>query len=131
MTETPAITIANYILWTGDSAPQMTDAQWARVTNTAAARLLSFLCMDELPDPMPDDFEELLANFLSAIFARSGSKGEVESKTVRNFHITFRTKNTANAFADIYADYADIIGKYSQCDSALHVEHNERYCCGR
>lgn len=131
MTETPAITIANYILWTGESAPQMTDAQWARVANTAAARLLSFLCMNELPDPMPDDFEELLANFIAAVISRSGSKGEIESKIVRNFHITFRAKNTANAFADIYADYADIIGKYSQCDSSLHVEQNERYCCGR
>lgn len=131
MTETPAISIANYMLWTGDAAPQVTDAQWAKITNAAAARLLSFLCMNELPDPMPDDFEELLANFISAVRIRSGSKGEVETKIVRSFHITFRAKSAANAFAEIYTQFGDVIAKYSLCGSTLNVERNEGYCCGR
>lgn len=128
--ETPIITITNYVLWTGESAPQYSDAEWVKLTNAAASRLMSFLCINELPEDLPDELEELLANFIASVIARSGSKGEVESKIVRNFHINFRAKSAANAFAEIGQEYGDIIEKYSQCGSGISVEKNARYHCG-
>ena len=129
--DTPIITITNYVLWTGEPAPRMTDAEWVKYTNSAGNRLKSFLCLEELPEDLPDDLEELLANFIAAVLKRSGSKGEVETKIVRNFHISFRAKSAANAFAEIGQEFSDIIGKYSQCGSSLHVEKSKGDCCGR
>lgn len=128
--DTPIISIQNYVLWTGESLPQYSEAQWLKLTNAAATRLMSFLCIKELPEDLPDELEELLANFIASVIARSGSKGEVESKIVRNFHINFRAKSAANAFAEIRQEYGDIIEKYSQCGSSISVEKNARYHCG-
>ena len=129
--ESPIITITNYVLWTGEPAPRMTEAEWLKFTNAAGSRLMSFLCLEELPEDLPDDLEELLANFIAAVIKRSGSKGEVETKIVRNFHISFRASSAANAFAEIGQEFGDIIGKYSDCGSSLMVEHNGRDCCGK
>lgn len=128
--DTPIISIQNYVLWTGESLPQYSEAQWLKLTNAAATRLMSFLCIKELPEDLPDELEELLANFIASVLARSGSKGEVESKIVRNFHINFRSKNATNAFAEIGQEYGDIIEKYSQCGSSISVEKSARYHCG-
>lgn len=128
--DTPIISIQNYVLWTGESLPQYSEAQWLKLTNAAATRLMSFLCIKELPEDLPDELEELLANFIASVLARSGSKGEVESKIVRNFHINFRAKNATNAFAEIGQEYGDIIEKYSQCGSSISVEKSARYHCG-
>lgn len=118
----------DYKLWTGQSS-SYTSAEWTKITSAASTRLASFLCMDQLPSPMPADFEEMMANFIAAVISHQGANGEIESKTVRNFRVDFRQSVAANAFASIYQQYGDVIERYSKCGPTITVEHSARHCC--
>lgn len=124
----------DYKLFTGEDASAYTQAQWLRIVAIASTRLASFLCLEQLPTDeqgnLPDTIKMLLANFISGVFEHQGSTGAVESKHVRNFTINFAKTNAANAFASLYAQYGDLIDKYSQCDLGIDVEHNAHYWCG-
>lgn len=118
----------DYRLWTGD-AVTFEDEDWCRTVRVASSRLASFLCLETLPNVLPDDLADLLANFISAVRKRQGSDAQVESKSVRNFTIRFRTDDGANAFAQIAKNYGDVIAKYSNCGSSVDVEKNMRHHC--
>ena len=123
----------DYKLWTGQSAAQYTQDQWTKLVDNASRRLASFLCLDALPTidgAIPADLQEVLANFLNAIIAGQGRNAEVESKSVRNFTINFKTEIAANAFAQIAGQYGDIIEGYSNCNSGVIVERSADYHCG-
>ena len=124
----------DYKLWTGEDASSYTQAEWLRIVAIASTRLASFLCLDMLPlneqGKMPDAIQMLLANFISGVFEHQGSTGSVESKHVRNFTIQFAQTNAANAFAQLYAQYGDLIDKYTQCDLGISVEHSTINHCG-
>lgn len=126
------MTQEDYKLWTGESM-NYADADWQKIVDVAEARLLRFLCLSVAPvdgeGNTPNDFAQLLANFISAMIARQGNTGEVSSKSVRNFSITF-TSSAADAFAQIAKQYGDTIEKYSNCDAKIAVEKNTYYCCG-
>lgn len=117
-----------YTLWTGE-ATSYSETDWQKIVNAASARLASFLCLPALPNPLPDDLEELLANFIAGVISRSGDSAEIESKHVRNFTINFRKSTAANAYALIAQNYGDIIEKYSQCGLTINVERDARRCC--
>lgn len=119
----------DYKLWTGETVNYETE-DWTRLVAVASGRLASFLCLDALPETLPDDLEELLANFIAAVLKRQGDHAEVTTKRVRNFTISFGTTSAANAFAKIAGLYADIIEKYSNCGSSFTVERSRRGCCG-
>lgn len=118
----------DYKLWTG-STTSYTPAEWTKITTAAGARLARFLCLDQLPNPMPTEFEELYANFIAAVLARSGSTGNVERKTVRNFTVEFREPTAADAFAAIYQQFGDVIEAYSDCGRTINVPSTRRHCC--
>lgn len=118
----------DYKLWTGATVTY-TEADWTRIVKSASSRLASFLCLDELPSTLPDDMEELLANFIYGVLAHQGDDTPIKEKRVRNFTIRFTTSSAANAFAEIAKNYGDIIDKYSQCGTALEVEKSPRSCC--
>lgn len=123
----------DYKLWTGQSAAQYTQDQWTKLVDNASRRLASFLCLDALPTidgAIPADLQEVLANFLNAIIAGQGRNAEVESKSVRNFTIKYTTTATADAFANIYDRFADVIEWYSNCDGQIKVEGRAHYHCG-
>lgn len=104
----------------------LSDEQWDVLLAIAEGRLASFLCLDALPDPMPEDFKMLLANFMSAVLETRGKgEGKVSSKSVRNFTISFRESGTT-AFGRVAENYGDLIEKYSNCGSSLKVERNAR-----
>ncbi len=123
----------DYKLWTGQSAAQYTLTQWNKIVANASRRLASFLCLENLPTDeqgnLPSDLEEVLANFINAILAAQGQNSQVESKSVRNFTIKYSTA-TADAFATIYAKFADVISWYSNCTDGIDVEKRAHYCCG-
>lgn len=106
-----------------------TAAQWLKITNNAAARLASFLCLDELPTPLPSDLEEVLANFIAGVITHQGDKGQVESKHVRNFTVNFRASTAANAFALIAQQYGDVLERYTNCGLGIDVPGPARRCC--
>ena len=118
----------DYKLYTGLTV-NFDDADWERMVAIASGRLASFLCLDELPDPLPDDLASLLANFMAVVMAHQGADTQIEEKRIRNFTIRFTNNSAANAFAKIGETYGDIIDKYSNCTSSLHVERDERNCC--
>lgn len=124
----------DYKLWTGEDASSYTQAQWLRIVASASTRLASFLCLETLPTndqgKLPDDIQELLANFIAGVLEHHGTTGAVASKHVRNFTISFSKTTAANAFAQIAAQYGDIIEKYTQCDLGIDVEKTSRYFCG-
>lgn len=127
------MTQEDYKLWTGEDASTYTTDQWSRIVANASARLASFLCLDELPTDdgvLLDDLQELLANFIAAVIEHQGTTGAVESKHVRNFTINFRETTAANAFAEIAAQYGDIIEKWSECDLGISVEKSANHHCG-
>lgn len=124
----------DYKLWTGEDASTYTNEQWKRIVANASTRLASFLCLEKLPTndqgQIEDDLQELLANFIAAVLEHQGTTGAVASKHVRNFTISFSKTTAANAFAQIAAQYGDLIEKYSQCDLGIDVEKNSHYFCG-
>lgn len=125
------MTQEDYKLWTGQTV-NYSDEDWARLVSVASSRLASFLCLDALPDPVPDELQVLLANWMAAVFKHQGNAdAQVESKSVRNFTIRFSSSSAANAFAQVAANYSDLIDQYSDCGNSLAVEKTKGYCCGR
>ena len=118
-----------YKLFTGQTV-NYTDDDWGIIVDVAESRLASFLCLEEFPelDESNYDLAELLANFIAAVFKFQGDSGTIESKSVRNFTINFRSSAT-NAFEQIYKQYEDIIEKYTNCELGVHVERTHRCCC--
>lgn len=114
--------------WTGQTT-NYTAEEWAKIAASASSRLARFLCMDTLPTQMPADFAEMYANFIAATLQHQGAAGEVESKRVRNFEVNFRQSTAANAFAQIYQQYGDVIEAYGKCGSTITVERTTRHCC--
>lgn len=130
------LTQEQYTLYTGQ-AIDYTESDWQAIVTIAEMRLASFLCLDLLPtvdesgDPvLPADLAMLLANFIAAVIRFQGNGDTIESKSVRNFTIHFKTSSAADAFAQIASQYQDIIDKYSKCDLGLRVERYRRCCCG-
>lgn len=120
----------DYKLWTGETVT-FEDEDWERILAVASSRLASFLCLEALPDPLPDDLAELLANFICAVQKFQGNFDTIESKSVRNFTIHFRSDSAVNAYAQIARQFDDVIGEYSECDTDFKVERSSRCCCGR
>lgn len=106
-------------------------ADWELLEGIAEIRLASLLCLDIFPelDSTNTDLAMLLANFISATLKYMGADDTIDSKSVRNFTIKFKSSAT-NAFEQIYSQYSDIIEKYSQCDTIVKVERSSYHCCG-
>ena len=123
------LTQDDYKLFTGQTV-NYDDTDWGIIVDVAESRLASFLCLGEFPelDESNRDLAMLLANFISAVFSFQGDSGTIESKSVRNFTIKFKSSAT-NAFEQIYMQYEDIIEKYTNCELGVKVEHTRRGCC--
>lgn len=122
----------DYKLYTNESV-SFSDTDWTTLVGIAEKRLASFLCLDEFPelDEANTDLAYLLANFMAAMFKFAGNPDTIESKSVRNFTINFRSSAT-NAFEQIYSQFEDIIEQYSNCGLTIKVEKNApHWCCGR
>lgn len=106
-------------------------SDWELLEGIAEIRLASLLCLDMFPelDSTNTDLALLLANFISATLKYMGADDTIDSKSVRNFTIKFKSSAT-NAFEQIYSQYSDIIEKYSQCDTIVKVERSSYHCCG-
>ena len=126
------LTLEQYTLYTGLTV-NYSSADWEALVSIAEMRLASFLCLKQFPklDKTNKDLAMLLANFIAAVIKFQGDGDAVESKSVRNFTINFKTSSAANAFAQIATQYSDIISKYSECDLGIKVERSRGYCCGR
>ena len=123
------LTLEQYTLFTGITT-SFDDEQWESIETVAEMRLASFLCLEELPDTDEhQDLAMLLANFIAAVLKFQGDGDAIESKSVRNFTINFKTSSASNAFAQIASQYEDIIDKYSDCDLGVVVERSRRHCC--
>lgn len=126
------LTQENYCLFTGESV-SYTDTDWQTLVGIASSRLASLLCLEEFPelDSDNEDLGFLLAQFIATTLKFQGASDEIESKSVRNFTINFKSSAT-NAFEQIYSHYEDIIDKYSQCGNGigLKVERDARCWCG-
>ena len=126
------LTQDDYKLFTGQTVT-FSEADWQTLVTLAGVRLASFLCLEDFPelDSSNTDLAELLANFMANVFKYQGASDTVESKSVRNFTIHFKTSSASNAFSQIATQYSDIIGRYSQCDLGISVERSGGCCCGR
>ena len=119
-----------YTLFTGQTV-SYSSTDWQTLLDVAETRLASLLCLDVFPtlDSTNQDLAMLLANFISATLKYMGSDDTIDSKSVRNFTIKFKSSAT-NAFGQIYSQYRDIIEKYTQCDAIVKVERSACHCCG-
>lgn len=120
-----------YTLYTGETVSYSSE-DWSAIVAVAEMRLASFLCLDTFPtlDSNNADLAMLLANFIAAVLKFEGNGDAVQSKSVRNFTINFKSSSAADAFSQIATQYSDIIDKYSQCDLGVRVERSKRCCCG-
>lgn len=124
------ITQDDYKLWTGETVNYPT-TDWTKIVSVAQSRLASFLCLEQWPTEIADDLAMLLANFICAVIRWQGTpEASINSKSVRNFTISFKDDGAVNAFAQIAKNYSDIISKYSMCGDSMTVEKSKRYCCG-
>ena len=124
------LTQKEYSILTGQTTNYGKD-DWELIEGIAEIRLASLLCLDVFPELTDEnqDLAMLLANFISATLKYMGADDTIESKSVRNFTINFKSSAT-NAFEQIYSQYSDIIEKYTQCDTIVKVERSARHCCG-
>lgn len=124
------LTQDEYRLLTGQTVC-FPDEEWDFLVDIAKSRLASLLCLEDFPELDDDnkDLVVLLANFLCATLKFQGAPDTIESKSVRNFTINFKSSAT-NAFEQIYSQYRDIIEKYDKCDFGIKVECSARHCCG-
>ena len=129
------MTLDDYKLYTGLTSSYQQD-EFDEIVAIAKLRLASFLCLDEFPELTEDnkDLAMLLANFIAGVFKYQGTPETVNSKSVRNFTISFNNSAT-NAFSNIYNQYQDIIDKYSECGLGVKVERSAYHgrrggCCG-
>lgn len=118
----------DYKLWTGSTA-SYTDEEWQKIQTAATKRLARFLCLETLPDPMPEDLAEMTAYFISAVLGNRQASGEVQRKSVRNFSVEFSKSTAADAFAAIYQQFADVIEDYGDCGKTISVPRTRRHCC--
>lgn len=118
----------DYKLWTGSTA-SYTDQEWQKIQTAATKRLARFLCLETLPDPMPEDLAEMTAYFISAVIGNRQASGEVQRKSVRNFTVEFSEPTAADAFAAIYQQFADVIEAYGKCGETISVPRTRRDCC--
>lgn len=118
-----------YKLLTGQTVC-MSDEDWEFLVDLAKIRLASLLCLGDFPelDDNNKDLVLLLANFLCATLKFQGAPDTIESKSVRNFTINFKSSAT-NAFEQIYHQYRDIIEKYDKCNIGIKVECSAPHCC--
>ena len=123
------MTLDDYKLWTGETLA-VSDEQFDKLVAVASGRIASFLCLNTLPDPLPDDLAMVLANFIAAAQNHQGKDMFVTDKKVRNFTISFASNAASNAFKQIARQYGDIIGKYENCEDSMSVEGNRRCCHG-
>lgn len=123
------MTQEDYKLWT-NAAVTYTKEDWSRIVDAASSRLASFLCLETLPAPIPDDLAQLLANFICGVIKFQGDFDAIDYKSVRNFTIRFRSDSAVNAFAQIAQHFGDVIDRYSKCDLGFKVEQSTE-CCER
>lgn len=125
------LTQEEYTTLTGQTVNCVSDEDWELLVNIAMIRLASLLCLGEFPELTDDnqDLALLLATFICATLKFQGAPDTIESKSVRNFTINFKSSAT-NAFEQIYSQYRDIIEKYEKCDLGVKVECSEWHCCG-
>ena len=125
------LTQEQYKLFTGQTV-SFDSTDWATLVKVAQLRLASFLCLDTFPtlDESNLDLAELLANFMAGVFKFQGGNGTIDSKSVRNFTIHFKTSSASDAFSQIASQYGDIIDKYSECGIGVKVERQKRCCYG-
>ena len=119
-----------YKLFTGQSVNCYSDEDWIVIVDIAKSRLASFLCLEEFPelDENNKDLAMLLANYICTSLKLQGTPDTIESKSVRNFTINFKSSAT-NAFEQLYKVYEDIIEKYSHCGTEIKVERSACHCC--
>ena len=124
------LTQEQYTLLTGQ-VNNCSDESWATLVGIAEMRLASLLCLETFPelDETNEDLAALLATFLCTTLKFQGAPDTIESKSVRNFTINFKSSAT-NAFEQIYSQYSDVIEKYEQCGVGINVERCARHCCG-
>ena len=118
----------DYKLWTGSTA-SYTDEEWQKIQTAATKRLARFLCLETLPDPMPEDLAEMTAYFISAVIGNRQAAGEVQRKSVRNVTVECSEPTAAHAFAAIYQQFADVIEAYGECRETISVPRTRRDCC--
>lgn len=123
----------DYRLWTNSSS-KFNEDDFERIVDNASGRLASFLCLSSLPTDedgrLPDDLQELLANFICSTLRTRGDDQRVASKRVRNFTITFRSPEATNVFNELASGFGDVITKYSQCGMGFVAERTKGGCCG-
>lgn len=129
------LTQEQYTLYTGLTVTYSNE-DWQTIVSVAEMRLASFLCLEKLPGTeesgvvvLPDDVALLLANFIAGVLKFQGNGGEIESKSVRNFTINFKTSSAADAFSQVAMQYGDIIDKYSECGIGVKVEKSGCHRC--
>lgn len=124
------LTKDDYKLYTGETS-NLSEEDWLKMAGIASSRLASLLCLEKLPDPLPDDLAMLLANFIAAMDRFKGNpEPGIASKHVRNFTISFTSNQAASVFAQVAQNYGDIIDKYSKCGLGFKVE-STKGCCYR
>ena len=98
----------------------------------ASKRLADILCLDLLPNPLPCDLAQVLAGFFGTVATSQVPQGDIESKKVEDFSITY--KDTERGLEAIVKSNLSILSKYSACENAiLHGEtllDYEEDCCG-
>ncbi len=98
------------------------DSNFNLYLNIAKLRLEDITCssFDDMSE-LPDDLALVWARFFGGVVEENQSGGNIASKKVEDFQITYRESNSV--MADLMNQNAATIAKYSQCAGA--IRHGE------
>lgn len=86
----------------------------------AVIRIKDLLCLEELPQTLPLDFQLLLARGFATIGAENSTEtGNVSSKKVEDFSINYDTNSKETPMSSFVRENSATIAKYSACKSTI------------
>lgn len=84
----------------------------------AETRVGDLICNDITKmETIPDDLKLVIARFFDALSKEQGLQGDVQSKRVEDFSVSYR--DGYNPFEEAISQCRDILVKYSQCSSGI------------
>lgn len=116
MNNTPIISKEDMAKLLGRSLTAVEKENYELYLGITVERLQDLLCLTEFPEPLPLDFQLLIARLFGVIGAEQAvSLNNIESKRVEDFSVTYDNDSTKTPMSKFININQATIAKYSAC----------------
>lgn len=104
----------------GRSLSDVEDSNYELYLDLTVTRIQDLLCVSELPQPLPLDFQLLIARLFGIITVeQTASLDNVQSKRVEDFSVTYDNNSGETPMSKFIKINQATIAKYSQCQGKV------------